>query len=147
MKFQGVDGTAGAYVGTYYDATIDFPESIAVDSNGYIDIANYANGTATIYNESGGLIVGGIGSGSGSFPVSIIADATHGVWLANSGNQTITHIAFNDPTNIASSAQTVTVIAACCSAANAIASDEAGNIWVANFSGSTVSEVAATTAS
>ena len=142
-KFQGVGGTPGTLVGTYYDSSIDFPESIAVDSNGYIDIANYANGTATIYNETGGLVLGGIGSGSASFPVSIIADATHGVWLANSGNQTVTHIAFADPTNIATSAQTVTVVAGCCSAANALASDQAGNIWVANFSGSTVSEISA----
>ena len=50
--------------------------------------------------------------------LAIIPDATHGVWLANLSDTTVTHIAFADPAHIATSAQTITDVQGCCSNAN-----------------------------
>ncbi len=127
----------------FYDNSIDYPESLASDSNGNILIGSYANGAATIYTSAGvpalsGYVNGspvyatGLGSGYAAFPVAISGDGNGGVWLANVGDNTVTHAdAFG---NIVSHP-------ACCNKANGIATDKLGNAWVANYQSSSVSEV------
>jgi sugar lactone lactonase YvrE len=116
----------------FYDASIDFPRAVAADTNGNILIADYGNSSATIYNSSGQLVEGGVGSGNAALPVAITADGSHGLWLANQGDNSVTHI---------SSSGAVLAHIACCDGASAIAMDKNGNAWVANYNNSSVSEI------
>lgn len=116
----------------FYDASIDFPRAVAADTNGNILIADYGNSSATIYNSSGQLVQGGVGSGNAALPVAITADSSHGLWLANQGDNSVTHL---------SSSGAVLAHIVCCDGASAIAADKEGNAWVANYNNSSVSEV------
>ena len=80
------------------------------------------------------MLQSGLGAGYTSFPLAIAADATHGFWLANDGDGTITHVG-------ASGA--VIAHPQCCDGADGIAVDALGNAWVANYYGDSVSEVSA----
>ena len=116
----------------FYDASIDYPRAVAADTNGNILIADYGNSSATIYNSSGQLVEGEVGSGNAALPVAIAADASHGIWLANQGDNSVTHI---------SSGGVLLAHTVCCDGASAIATDEDGNAWVANYNDSSVSEI------
>ena len=136
-KFAGaasISPATGTLFGVYYDGSVDYPLSVAADSNGNVILANYANSTATVVNTSGGIVSGGLGSGSAAFPVAIAADSSHGFWLANQGDITVTHVAANG---------TVLAHPTCCNGANGIAVDALGNAWVSNYYGTSVSEVSA----
>ena len=124
IKLAGANSiTPGALMGQFYDSTIDFPESIATDSsNGNIIIGNYAGSTATIYNSNGGL-VNNVGAYNSAFPDDVTSDGAGGVWLADQGDYTITHVA----------ADGTIQRPLCCSEANTVALDPQGNVWVTNF--------------
>jgi hypothetical protein len=133
-KFGGAtSGSQGTLRFVASDTSLDYPNAVVADTNGNIMAANYANSSATIYNTTGGLVAGQLGSGSAAFPVAIAADSTHGLWLANQGDSTVTHVAANG---------TVLARPACCDGASGIAVDALGNAWVANYYNSSVSEVA-----
>jgi streptogramin lyase len=130
---------SGNSVGTYvggtqflYGNNVDFPLALAADTNGDVIVANYANSSASVFNSSGNDILDGIGYGNAAFPVSVAADSSHGVWLANQGDDTVTHLDANG--NLLARVN-------CCDGANGIATDAYGNAWVANYYGSSVSEV------
>jgi len=132
-KFIGsTAATPGALIGTYFDATMDFPQSLSADTNGNIMIGNYANATAEIYDNNGNLVRGNMGAGTANFPVSVAADQTHGMWIANQSDSTVTHVASDD---------TLLAHPTCCNSASGIAVDALGNAWVANYSDSSLSEV------
>jgi hypothetical protein len=133
-KFAGSSsGTPGALVGTYSDANLDFPEGLSADTNGNIMIGNYANGLGgSIYNGTGGEVSSLLGDGSVNFPVAVAADSTHGMWLANQSDRTVTHVRADG---------VVLAHPSCCSEATDIAVDAFGNAWVTNFGDSSVSEV------
>ena len=122
-KVQGASsGTPGAVLGQFYDNTLDFPESIAADPNGTILVGNYASSTATTYDLKGNYL-SNVGAGSMVFPDDLTSDGAGGVWVANQGDYSITHVpASGTP-------QKVT----CCSEANTVALDPQGNVWVTNF--------------
>jgi sugar lactone lactonase YvrE len=124
----------------FYDSgananTIVYPESLATDTNGNILIANdndFPDGTGTIYTSTGTLVAGPLGFGYGANPVAISGDGNGGLWLANQGSFTVTHLSatgaiISNPT--------------CCDAANGVAVDAAGNAWVSNYYTSSVSEI------
>ena len=123
-KIAGAEsGAPGAYLGTFYDDTLDFPESIASDpSTGNILVANYAGNTATYYDLSGKYLKN-VGAYYAAFPVGIAADGTGGVWLANEGDYTITHVAADGTVQRPK----------CCSEPYTVALDPDGNVWVTNF--------------
>jgi len=116
----------------FYDPSIDYPYSVAADTNGNILIADYGSSSTTVYNGSGQLLSSGFGDGYLSLPIAIVADATHGMWVANEGDGTVTHIS---PTGA------ILAHASCCSSPSAIALDGSGNAWVADYGGSSVCEV------
>ncbi len=135
MKLRGDSQTGpGTIVGTFSDAGLDYPQGLAADSNGNILIGNYANSSGSIYDNNGNVLKSGLGAGA-SFPVAVAADSTHGMWLANQGDLTVTHVGFDG---------TVLAHPSCCDGASGIAVDAPGNAWVANFYSSTVTEVGPT---
>lgn len=122
----------------FYDNSLDYPTSIAADPNGNLDIANYGNSTASVYSSSTNALApgyGGLGYNSAAYPVVAAADNAHGFWLANSGDNTITHIASDG---------SVQSNPACCSQTYGLAVDSYGNAWAANYGSNSVSEVSPT---
>ena len=134
-KFQGaLDATPGQLVGVFYDNTMEYPSALAADTNGDIFVSNYYSSLAETYSNQGALLASNLGAGYTSFPLAIAADSTHGLWLANGGDGTITHIDSNG---------SVVAHPQCCDGADAIAVDALGNAWAANYYGSSVSEIGA----
>ena len=123
-KFNGASSGSIGTSATYSDASIQFPFAVAADPNGDIYVANSGSASATIYSGSGGLLYPGVGA-SNHLPLTpnqIALDATQGFWL--SGNDTdVVHI---------SSAGVVLSNSGCCAAAYGMATDSAGNLWVAD---------------
>jgi hypothetical protein len=137
-KFNGV--SSGATLGSLangtqylYGGSTDFPLALAADTNGNMLGANYGNSSASVYNSSGMDILDVASSNQDiAFPVAVTFDATHGLWVANQGDTTISHFDLNG--NLLANIS-------CCDGANGIATDASGNAWVANYYGSSVSEV------
>jgi hypothetical protein len=117
---------------SYSDASVDFPLSVAADTNGQILIADYANSSVTTYSDIGNFVESGLGAGSASLPVAIAPDLEHGVWLADEGNNSVTHVASDG---------TVLAYFTCCGGANGVATDTLGNAWISNFYSGTLSEI------
>ncbi|MEO7029583.1 MAG: hypothetical protein ABI147_09300 [Acidobacteriaceae bacterium] len=134
-KFAGsASGTPGQLIATFSDPGLDFPDALSADTNGNILIANYGNSTASVYSNTGAVVSGGLGAGNLSFPTGVAADSTHGLWLANQSDGSITHLAADG---------TLLAHLACCNGASAIAVDALGNAWVADFFSGAVTEVSA----
>ena len=64
-----------------------------------------------------------VGAGYLAFPISITSDGAGGMWLANEGYYTITHIQADDTSQVVR----------CCSEPRTVALDPDGNVWVTNF--------------
>jgi streptogramin lyase len=128
-------GTPGSLLNganSYSDVSVDFPLSVAADTDGRILIADYASSSVTIYTDSGNYVESGVASGSASLPVAIAPDLAHGLWLADEGNNSVTHVASNG---------TVLAYFQCCGGANGVATDKFGNAWISNYYGGTLSEI------
>jgi hypothetical protein len=132
-KFNGFgSSTTGLLIGTYFDIAMDFPTALSADTNGNIMIANYANSTGEIYNPTGGVVASGLAAGLASFPVSVAADTSHGMWLPSQSSTNVTHIAANG---------TILANPSCCLAPSGVAVDAFGNAWVANYGNDTLTEL------
>ena len=131
--FLGINsGTPGSLVGTANDVTLDYPQGLAADSLGNIFIGNYGNSTASIYKDTYAPSAGNLAYGASAFPTFVAADGIGGFWMANSGDNTITHVASNGST----------LQPTCCAQTYGVAVDSTGNVWTANYGSSSVSEVA-----
>lgn len=113
-----------------------FPEELATAQNGNIIVGNNGSSTASVfyYTPAAGIVftVGNVGSPYSSEPTDVSGDANNGIWLANEGGNTVTHVDANG--NLISHPN-------CCSEANGIGTDSHGNAWVSNFHDNSVSEV------
>ena len=117
-----------------YDASIDYPFGLAADTNGDIASANYFGSTVTVFNSAGTVIGAGLGGSANlDFPAALAFDQSHGLWVANTPEDTITHLAADG---------TVLSRPACCDQSAALAMDAFGNVWSANNGDSSVSEIA-----
>jgi hypothetical protein len=129
MKFAGVTNPATPGTYTAFNSSIDFPDAIAADTNGYLYIVNSGDSSATILDNNGGLVAGNLGAAQDlvAFPQAIAIDSTHGFWL--SGETDVVHYAGpNAPTPGATLANVT-----CCGQSYGMATDATGNLWVADF--------------
>ena len=128
--------TVGSAITTFTSADVYFPESMASAAGGSVIIGNYGDATASIFNYTAANGVAFTSANIGrpaAFPTAVSGDGSGGVWLANEGDDTVTHV---DASGNVLSHPT------CCNAANGIATDKFGNAWVANYYGSALSEIA-----
>jgi hypothetical protein len=138
-KFNGVSSgqTLGSLAnGTpyLYGSATDFPIALSADTNGNIAVVNYGNSSASIFNSVGSDILDIPPTSQDiAFPAAAAFDATHGLWLANLGDNTVSHFDLNG--NLLGHVS-------CCNGADGIATDSLGNAWVTNYYGSSISEVA-----
>jgi streptogramin lyase len=154
LGFYGA--TSGYTLGSPYqgqtifsDNSLDFPQSIAADSNGDILVGNFPNGTVSVY-KNGSLVASGLGYdfttqvSYAAYIVALTADTSHGVWIANGESTTnVTHLdqygnllarpgCVLGTDNSCSLTQT-NAATACLQYPNGIALDMQGNVWVSNY--------------
>lgn len=115
---------------------IYFPIAVAADTNGNLWFANYGDSKVTLLSSSGAAISGsgGWGGASLAFPVSLAVDAGHNAWVPSQGG--LLPIA-----KISSDGSEVTSYDCDCNGASGVATDQSGNVWIANYYGNSISEV------
>lgn len=125
-----VSGTNG-----YAAGGLNYPISIAIDTNATAWVVDYGNSHLTLLSGNGQPVSGDVGYTTPlfAFPVAVAIDANHTAWIANQSDTTITHVTPDGKqfTNVS-----------CCDGASGLAVDQKGNIWVANYYGNSISEVA-----
>ncbi len=130
-EIYGVTPPTGATTGTSpapfgYANSVTYPVSLAADTNGNIYVANTGVSSATVYSSSGTMLSPYLGA---TYDVlagqNVIAlDTQHGFWT--SGNTNVTHF---------SSTGSLLVNANCCQESLGIATDAAGDLWIADYLG------------
>jgi len=124
------DGTILSGASGYTAGGINFPESLAIDSNGNVWVANYGNGTVTQLRSDGTAAsppspVSGGGLGN---PVSVSIDSADHVWISDQGNSHVTHLdsggAVVAPAGYAPAGL---------SEPNGICADASGNLWISSY--------------
>ena len=158
LRFYGVQTAAqtGNSLGNYYpvssngsepvyDLTVQFPESLAADTNdlvpgstsaaiykGNLEVANEGNSRAEIFDHTGATVIDNLAANYAQSPVAIAVDANHGAWIANQGGGTVTHVGVDG---------TILSNASCCSGTDGIAVDSSGNAWVSDYYASAAREI------
>ncbi len=138
-EFNGVNDPSTLGTSNNYTDSICYPRGLASDTNGDIFVANEECSSATVLNPSGTAISPYLGEsfGLGAKPFFLAVDATHGLWLSDSDN-TIAHI--SAPSTAYPNGQLLSH-PDCCYASLGLATDDQGNVWVANYLNSSFSEV------
>jgi streptogramin lyase len=115
---------------------INFPIAVAADTNGNMWIADYGDSKVTLLSNSGAPLSGSTGWGGTSlaFPVAIAVDSRHNAWIANQGGRL-------PVTEISADGSAIANYACDCDGASGIATDQSGNVWIANFYGNSISAV------
>jgi hypothetical protein len=134
IEFYGVNNPTTNPVGTSpnpggFSSGIFFPVSIAADTNNNVYAANTQTASVTVYNDNGTESLADLGASSGlSAGADVVAiDANHGFWLSTNSLD-VAHF---------SSTGALLVDAACCSESLGIATDSAGDLWIADYFGGT----------
>jgi sugar lactone lactonase YvrE len=128
---QSISGATG-----YSSGGIYFPEAIAIDTNGTAWIVNNGNSSLTLLSSSGQPLSGAKGYTSSQleFPVTVAIDGSHNGWVTNySDIDTVTKVSA-DGTQFTSYA--------CCNMPDGIAIDQRGYVWIANYAGDSISQLA-----
>jgi streptogramin lyase len=115
---------------------INFPIAVASDTNGNMWIADYGDSKVTLLSNSGSPLSGSAGWGGTSlaFPVAVAVDSRHNAWIANQGG-------LLPVTEISADGSAVAKFDCDCDGASGIATDQSGNVWIANYYGNSISEV------
>ena len=115
---------------------IYFPIGVAADTNGNMWFADYGDSKVTLLSSSGTAISSSAGWGGTSlaFPVALAVDASHNAWVANQGG-------LLPITKISADGSQVTNVNCDCNGASGVATDQSGNVWIANYYGNSISEV------
>jgi len=115
---------------------IYFPLAVAADTNGDMWIADYGDSKVSLLSSSGSAISSSSGWGGTSlaFPVAVAVDADHNAWVANQGG-------LLPVTKISADGTEVTNYDCDCDGASGVATDQSGNVWIANYYGNSISEV------
>jgi hypothetical protein len=113
-----------------------YPEELATEQNGNIIVGNNSSSTASVfyYTPAAGIVftLANVGSPYSTEPTDVSGDANNGIWLADEGGNTVTHV--DSSGNLISHPN-------CCSQANGVGTDSLGNAWVSNFHDNSVSEI------
>jgi streptogramin lyase len=115
---------------------IYFPLAVAADTSGNMWIADYGDSKVSLLSNSGSAISSSSGWGGTSlaFPVAVAVDADHNAWFANQGG-------LLPVTKISADGTEVTNYDCDCNGASGVATDQSGNVWIANYYGNSISEV------
>jgi len=126
---QPISGANGFTAGGVY-----YPFAIAMDTDGSAWIADNGNSHLTHLSSSGASLSGANGFTDASLllPVSIVVDGSHNPWLGNSTGSTVVKVSGNG---------TQFTPYTCCNNATALAFDQRGNLWAANYYSDSVSEI------
>jgi hypothetical protein len=128
-EFSGsTSSTPGTILGAY-TTDVFYPYAISADTGGKVFVAQDGSSAAAVYNSSGMLVNGSLGSGVNpdDHPQGIAVDANDGFWLPSSG-VSLTHY---------DSTGTVISQSNCCEETYGVATDASGNAWVADYLGGT----------
>jgi sugar lactone lactonase YvrE len=119
----------------YIAGGIAYPVAIAIDTNATAWIVDFYDVSVTQLSSSGQPLSGSTGYTSSqlAFPISIAIDANHNAWVGNSSSS-------NTITKITPDGQFTSY--ACCNWAGGIAIDQRGFLWVANYMGDSISQLA-----
>jgi streptogramin lyase len=123
----GVELSGDGYTG----GGVYYPLAAAADTNGSIWIADYGSSSATLLGSGGAAISGGSGYGASELPFTsaVALDASHNAWFAVQGGAVRV-----SPTGAVNSYE-------CCNGPDGIAVDGTGDVWVADYTASTVVEL------
>ncbi len=129
---QLISGPSG-----YIAGGLAYPVALAVDTNATTWVINYYNSSLTQLSSSGQPLTGASGftAPSLAFSVAVAIDANHNAWLANAEGTTVTKV------TQAGSQFTATPYT-CCNGPGGIAIDQRGFVWVANYMGDSISQLA-----
>ena len=124
LSSNGTNLSGSGYTG----GGIYLPFAVAATPGGNVWVADYANAAATLLAQNGTPLSGGSGFAASAliFTTSVAVDANQNGWFAYQGG-----VAMITP------AGTVTSYP-CCDVPAAIALDQSGNIWVADFDASAI---------
>lgn len=126
---QPLSGSAGFSAGG-----LDSPVGMAIDPDGTLWVVNYGNASVTLLDGSGQPLSGTSGypvRGS-AFPVAVAIDAAHQGWVGDQNDATVARVSRDG--------RQITAFA-CCNGSAALAIDQQGHTWVANFYGASVTEI------
>jgi sugar lactone lactonase YvrE len=128
---QSVAGTTGYTAGGVF-----YPVGIAIDPNATAWVVDYGNAHVTLLSSSTGAALSGTSgytAPSLAFPVVVAVDANHNGWIGDQNDGIVTRISADGKTVLPIS---------CCNAPNGLAIDQLGHVWVANYLGDSISELA-----
>ncbi len=164
--FAGMAAAQGSADGSLAVARFKSPQSVAIDGNGDLYVADGGNGTirkitmstgtvstlagvAGSFGSADGALVSGVSTARFAFPQAITIDGTGNVYVADSSNRTIRKISpTGDVTTLAGSAGLSGSVDATGGAARfsspvGVAVDGAGNVYVADNGNRTIRKVTA----
>jgi streptogramin lyase len=126
---QSVAGSGGFTAGG-----LDFPISVAIDTDGSAWVVDYGNSHLTHLSGSGQPLSGAAGYTSAlfAFPVAAAVDGSHNAWVVNQSGASVTKVSQDGSqfTNFT-----------CCDGPSSLAFDRLGNVWVTNYYGNSISEI------
>lgn len=119
----------------YSDGGLAYPDAIAIDPNATVWVADNFDASVTLLSASGQPLSGtrGYTTPKLAFPVAVAIDANHNGWVANSSDGFITKVA---PDGSQFSSYT------CCLKPVGIAIDQRGFVWVTDYLGDSVNQLA-----
>jgi streptogramin lyase len=118
----------------YTAGGIYFPYAVAADSNGTVWVADYGSATATLLASDGSSLSGSAGYKSNTdlpFPNTVALDSDHNAWFGAEGTATKV------------SPSGTMVAYKCCNSPSGIEVDPTGNVWISDYSGSSLVEISA----
>jgi sugar lactone lactonase YvrE len=129
---QLVSGATGFTTGG-----LAYPIAVAIDTNATAWVIDYLNQHLSLLSSTGQPLSGSTGYSSPElqFPVSLAIDASNNAWLGNSYGGAVVKVSPNG-------SQVTFTSYACCNWAGGIAIDQRGYVWVANYMGDSISQLA-----
>ena len=129
---QSVSGANG-----YSAGGLNSPIAVAIDTNGTVWVVDYGNARVTLLSNSGTPLSGTAGytASSLAFPNSVAVDANHNGWIGNQNDGVVTRLSADGSQSNGIS---------CCNGPQALAVDQSGYVWAANYYGDSVSLISPT---